>query len=154
MCQVLGTRVIGIPICVWEAENKPSKCARCQGDECKGEQQGREEGSRWGKTEGPRVGRGSPERRLQRELASPQGDLAFALGSGEGKAVSARTHPPDSASTPAIPSCLPCIPFHTPGTSASASHLILSACLPSTLLSVSYPFLNKVCQEFPLITPR
>ena len=51
MCQVLGTRVIGIPICVWEAENKPSKCARCQGDECKGEQQGREEGmlAKWGR---------------------------------------------------------------------------------------------------------
>lgn len=54
-------------------------------------------GSEWGKAEGPQVGRGSPERRLQRELASPQGALAFALVSGEGKAVSARTHPPDSA---------------------------------------------------------
>lgn len=52
--------------------------------------------SGWGKAEGPPVGRGSPERRLQRELASPQGALAFALDSGEGTAVSARTHPPDS----------------------------------------------------------
>ena len=54
MCQVLGTRVIGIPICVWEAENKPSIYARSQGDECEGEKQGREEGvlAKWGRVRG------------------------------------------------------------------------------------------------------
>jgi len=54
VCQVLGTRVIGIPICVWEAENKPRKCARCQGDEYKEEKQGREEGvlAKWGRMRG------------------------------------------------------------------------------------------------------
>jgi len=39
---------------VWEAENKPRKCARCQGDEYKEEKQGREEGvlAKWGRMRG------------------------------------------------------------------------------------------------------
>ena len=39
---------------MWEAENKPRKCARCQGDEYKAEKQGREEGvlAKWGRMRG------------------------------------------------------------------------------------------------------